>query len=388
MRSVSLVGNNDVTLLQSGAEFFPALIAAIDAAQSQVYLETYIFAADETGEEVKAALKRAASRGVNVNVITDWLGTGHAQSMRLNQEFRAERINHRIFNAWFRRGMTRTHRKICVVDRSVALLGGLNINHDLRSDDDYHLLLPAPRWDMAVQVRGPLVEHIHLEVEFQWMLLGGFHLRYRFEKFLDKWQRMQPVSKEPMLAGLVVRDNLRNRRTIERAYLKALGTARDSAMLATPYFAPGRKLRIALANAAQRGVDVTLLIGVGQFRIQDAVAHSFYPKLLKSGVKVVEYRKTQLHGKVAVVDEDWSTVGSSNWDGLSLLVNQEANIVVQDRGFTQLLREHIRRAVADGVPVRLEDYANKPWYKRMLYGAAYVFYRTVLRAIASGRYDE
>jgi cardiolipin synthase len=388
MRSVSLVGNNDVTLLHSGAEFFPALIAAIDAAQSQVYLETYIFASDETGEEVKAALKRAAARGVSVNVITDWLGTGHAQSMRLNQEFRAERINHRIFNAWFRRGMTRTHRKICVVDRSVALLGGLNINHDLRSDDNYHELLPAPRWDMAVQVRGPLVEHIHLEVEFQWMLLGGFHLRYRFEKFLDKWLRMQPGSKEPVLAGLVVRDNLRNRRTIERAYLKALGTARESAMLATPYFAPGRKLRIALANAAQRGVDVTLLIGVGQFRIQDAVAHSFYPKLLKSGVKVVEYRKTQLHGKVAVVDEEWSTVGSSNWDGLSLLVNQEANIVVQDRGFSQLLRDHIRRAVADGVPVRLQDYANKPWYKRMLYGAAYVFYRTVLRAIASGRYDE
>jgi cardiolipin synthase len=388
MRSVSLVGNNDVTLLHSGAEFFPALIAAIDAAQSQVYLETYIFASDETGEEVKAALKRAASRGVSVNVITDWLGTGHAQSVRLNQEFRAERINHRIFNAWFQRGMTRTHRKICVIDRSVALLGGLNINHDLRSDDNYHELLPAPRWDMAVQVRGPLVEHIHLEVEFQWMLLGGFHLRYRFEKFLDKWMRMQPGSKEPVLAGLVVRDNLRNRRTIERAYLKALGTARESAMLATPYFAPGRKLRIALANAAQRGVDVTLLIGVGQFRIQDAVAHSFYPKLLKSGVKVVEYRKTQLHGKVAVVDEEWSTVGSSNWDGLSLLVNQEANIVVQDRGFSQLLRDHIRRAVADGVPVRLEDYANKPWYKRMLYGAAYVFYRTVLRAIASGRYDE
>jgi cardiolipin synthase len=388
MRSVSLVGNNNVTLLHSGAEFFPALIAAIDAAQSQVYLETYIFASDETGEEVKAALKRAAARGISVNVITDWLGTGHAQSMRLNQEFRAERINHRIFNAWFRRGMTRTHRKICVVDRSVALLGGLNINHDLRSDDNYHELLPAPRWDMAVQVRGPLVEHIHLEVEFQWMLLGGFHLRYRFEKFLDKWLRMQPGSKEPVLAGLVVRDNLRNRRTIERAYLKALGTARESAMLATPYFAPGRKLRIALANAAQRGVDVTLLIGVGQFRIQDAVAHSFYPKLLKSGVKVVEYRKTQLHGKVAVVDEEWSTVGSSNWDGLSLLVNQEANIVVQDRGFSQLLRDHIRRAVADGVPVRLQDYANKPWYKRMLYGAAYVFYRTVLRAIASGRYDE
>lgn len=388
MRSVRFIGNNEVTLLHSGAEFFPALVAAIDDAQTEVFLETYIFASDETGEEVKAALKRAAARGVAVNVITDWLGTGHAQSVRLNHEFRAARVNHRIFNAWFQRGITRTHRKICVTDRRIAFLGGLNINHDLRSDDAFHVLLPAPRWDMAVRVAGPLVGHIRLEAELQWMLLGGFHLRYRWEKFRDKWLHMQPVSDEPMLAALVVRDNLRNRRTIEKAYLRALGTARESAMLATPYFAPGRKLRRALANAAQRGVDVTVLIGVGQFRIQDAVAHSFYPKLLKAGVKVVEYRKTQLHGKVAVVDEEWATVGSSNWDGLSLLVNQEANVVVKDRGFSQQLRAYVSRAVGEGVPVRLEDYADKPWYKRMLYGAAYVFYRSVLRAIASGRYDE
>ncbi|WP_236422640.1 phospholipase D-like domain-containing protein, partial [Escherichia coli] len=109
-----------------------------------------------------------------------------------------------------------------------------------------------------------------------------------------------------------------NRSTIQKAYLQALGRARHSVLLATPYFAPGRKFRKALAHAARRGVQVTLLIGVGEFKIQDAVAHSFYPKLLLDGVRVVEYRKTQLHAKVAVVDDDWATVGSSNCDGLSL----------------------------------------------------------------------
>lgn len=388
MRSVRFTANNEVTLLHSGAEFFPALIAAFDAAKVEIYLEIYIFASDETGEEVKAALKRAVARGVKVNVITDWLGTGHAQSMRLHQEFHAARVNHRIFNAWFQRGITRTHRKICVVDRRVAFLGGLNINHDLHSDDSFHVLLPAPRWDIAVRIVGPLVAHIHFEVEMQWMLLDGFNFRYRWEKFREKWVRPPAVPEAPVLASLVVRDNLRNRRTIEKAYLKALGGARQSALLVTPYFAPGRKLRHALAKAALRGVDVTMLIGAGQFRIQDAVAHSFYPKLLEAGVKVVEYRKTQLHGKVAVVDDEWATVGSSNWDGLSLLVNQEANVVIKNQGFARELRMHIERAVAEGVPVRMEDYVNKPWYKRMLYGAAYVFYRGVLRMIASGRYDE
>jgi cardiolipin synthase len=135
-------------------------------------------------------------------------------------------------------------------------------------------------------------------------------------------------------------------------------------------------------------VDVTLLLGVGQFQLQDAVAHSFYPKLLKSGVKVVEYQKTQLHGKVAVVDDEWSTVGSSNFDGLSLFVNQEANIVVKDAQFAQELRKHIRHGAVDGVPVRLEDFVGIPWYRRAWYGAAYLLYKSILRVITLGKYTE
>jgi cardiolipin synthase A/B len=388
MRSVSFTAGNDITLLHSGAEFFPALISAIDTARLEIYLETYIFASDETGDEVKAALIRAAGRGVTVNVITDWVGTGHRQCVALNQQLRQERVNHRVFNSWFRRGIACTHRKICVVDRHVAFLGGLNINDDLRDDSNPRVVLPAPRWDFATQIVGPLVARIHAEVEAQWMLLGGLNLRYRWEKFRGAWTPKSTQADAPILAALVVRDNLRNRRTIQKAYLKALGNARRSALLATPYFAPGRKLRKGLAAAARRGVDVTLLIGVGQFRIQDAVAHSFYPKLLKAGVKLVEYRKTQLHAKVAVIDDEWATVGSSNWDGLSLLINQEANVLIRDSGFAFQLREHIERGVADGVAVAREAYMNVPWTKRFWYGAASIFYRSVLRVIALGKYEE
>ncbi|WP_019142011.1 phospholipase D-like domain-containing protein [Noviherbaspirillum massiliense] len=386
MRSVSFAAHNHVKLLYCGAEFFPALIAACDAARFEICLETYIFAADETGEEVKAALKRAASRGVVVNVITDWLGTGHRQSLELNREFREARVNHRIFNAWFKRGVSRTHRKIVVVDKQLAFIGGLNINDDMRADHDHHIILPAPRWDFAVSITGPLVMAIHAEVESQWMRLGGLNLRYRWDRLLGRHSHGFAAPDGPALAALVVRDNLRNRRTIQKAHLKALGTARKSMLLANPYFAPGRKLRDGLASAAARGVDVTLLLGVGQFRIQDAVAHSFYPKLLKSGVKVVEYRKTQMHAKVAVVDDEWATVGSSNLDGLSLFVNQEANIIVRDADFSRNLRLHIEQAIREGVPVRLEDFANIPWYKRAWYGGAYLFYKGVLRIMTLGEY--
>lgn len=388
MRPVEFTVHNNITLLHRGAEYFPALIAAFDAARFEIYLETYIFALDQTGEEIKAALIRAAARGVVVNVITDWLGTGHRQSVLLHQAFRAARVNHRVFNSWFRRGMTRSHRKMCVVDGEVAFLGGLNINDDCVSDDGFDEPLPAPRWDFAVKIEGPLVTVIHRDMCAQWQLLNGLSLRYRWEQFRKRHAKHPSNECGPALAALVLRDNLRNRNTIQKTYLKALGAARKSALLANPYFAPGRKLRDGLAAAARRGIDVTLLIGVGQFRMQDAVARSFYPKLLKSGVKVVEYRKTQLHGKVAVIDDEWATVGSSNWDGFSLLINQEANVVIKDRAFAQSLRQHIEEAVADSAAVRLEDYANIPWYERAWYGAAYLLYKGILRIITMGKYTE
>jgi cardiolipin synthase len=187
-----------------------------------------------------------------------------------------------------------------------------------------------------------------------------------------------------MEAAFVVRDNFRNRRTIQRAYLLALGRARTSVLLANPYFAPGRKFREALAQAAQRGVKVTLLIGVGEFKLQDAVAHSFYPKLLDCGIKVVEYRKTQLHAKVAVIDDDWSTVGSSNCDGLSLFLNQEANVVVRDPAFAQSMRRHIENGIADGIEIERDHFKHVGRFQRLGYETAYFLYRVTMRIFTIG----
>jgi len=386
MRAVSFIPDNRVALLHCGAEFFPALLAAIDGAASEIYLETYIFGTDAIATEVKAALGRAAARGVAVNVVTDWIGTGRTRTELLGQEFARDGIGYRVFNPWFRRGIARSHRKLCVVDQRLAFVGGINIIDDLQADDDSRQTLPLPRWDFAVQIEGPLVDAIHLEVEAQWFRLGNLKLRQRWELFRDARTQLVPAGEQPILAALLVRDNLRNRRTIQRAYLHALGHARKKVVFANPYFAPGRKLRRALEQAAARGVDVTLLLGVGQFKLQDAVARSFYPKLLKSGVKLVEYRKTQLHAKVAVVDDNWATIGSSNYDGLSLFVNQEANVVIRDPEFSNDLRARIERGIADGVAVDFADYAHIRWYKRVWYGFAFLVYETLIRVVTWSKY--
>lgn len=378
---------NHLQLLHRGEEFFPALISACDAATDEIFLETYIFAIDPTGDRVKAALLRAAARGVLVQVMVDWLGTGSATVARLQSEFEAGGVRFAAFNPWFRRGVARTHRKIVVIDRRIAFLGGLNINDDLLSDDDSRTPLPAPRWDFAVSIVGPLVDAIQAEVLDQWLRLAPRPLRTRIENLRGYMARARPLrAVQVQEAALVVRDNLRNRRAIQRAMLHALGRASRSALLVTPYFAPGRKLRKAMVIAAQRGIDVTLLIGVGQFAMQDAVAQSFYPRLVRAGVRIVEYRRTQLHGKVAVIDDDWATVGSSNFDGLSLFVNHEANIIVRDREFTTALRDYILRGVAEGVTISVADVERLSWPRRAWNRFAYGLYRAVLQVLTLGSY--
>jgi cardiolipin synthase len=386
MRNVNYIADNDIQLLYCGTEFFPAMLAAIDAAQYDIFFETYIFADDETGAAVLDALIRAARRGVVVRMITDWFGTGNSRIKLMNAALEGTGVQHRVFNPWFRRGVTRTHRKICVVDRAIAFVGGINVNDDMFCDYDHSIPLSAPRWDFAVQVRGPLVADIHKEAGAHWSRLGKLGLFRRVSLLKDERVIAKTVAAYPVLAGFVVRDNIRNRTTIQRAYLHALGHARKSVLLANPYFAPGRKFRHALARAAQRGVDVTLVIGVGEIWLQDAVAHSFYPKLLDAGVKVVEYHKTQLHAKVAVIDDEWATVGSSNVDGLSLFLNQEANVVVKDARFALSLRQYIEQAVADGVAIHQADFAHVSRVRRIGYEVAFVCYKLIMRIFAVDKY--
>ena len=386
MRKLNFVPGNKVSLLHCGADYFSKMLAEIDLAAQEIYLETYIFGNDGTSTQIKMALCRAAERGVKVRVIIDWVGTGDQYSNVLVKEFTLAGVECRRFNPWFKRGLVRTHRKICVIDNRVALVGGLNIIDDLISDDGYRTVLQLPRWDFAVHIEGRLVEHIFLEIKTQWLRLGKMNLLTRFKLIRNLRHQLRSGGPQATQAALVVRDNLRNRATIQRAYLQALGIAKKRAILATPYFAPGGKFRRALISAANRGVDVTLLIGVGQFKLQDAVTNSFYPKLFAHGIKIVEYQKTQLHAKVAVIDHDWATVGSSNFDGLSLFVNQEANIVIRNKAFAETLTTYLELGIADGRLVDPKEYANQAWYRRIWYGIAYFVYRSLMRIATLGSY--
>ncbi|VVD78868.1 cardiolipin synthetase [Pandoraea eparura] len=376
--------DNDLTLLYLGQRYFTALVAAIDRATREVVLETYIFEADAAGQQVADALNRAALRGVAVRVILDGIGT--SRRLPFLADWRESGVMHRIYNPrlFGKFGFSRTHRKLAVIDHAVAFVGGINIIDDdnagggARMDD--------PRWDFAVQCCGPVVAEISIAFHIQWLRLAPGYLGTPF-RHRRRGQRGRMHAPYAGQAAFVARDNLHNRRSVEKAYLMALGRARHEVWLANPYFVPGRRLRRALTQAAKRGVAVHLLIGRNEFRLLDTAVPWLYAKLLDAGVRIGEYDVRQLHGKVAVVDDVWATVGSSNLDALSLFLNHEANVVVLDDPLVIELRDHIRQAFAEARLIDPARYGERSRWRRFRQWAAYRLYRLVMRLLTRGKYD-
>lgn len=401
------VGGNQIELLRGGDQLFPRMHAAIARAHREIWLATYIFHHDETSLALVEALLAADRRGVRVRLVVDGFGSG--ASIRVLQErFAGSGVAFAVFRPmdrwwrWFQPGqLRRLHQKLCVVDGEQAFVGGINIIDD--RIDLHHGRTELPRLDFAVQVSGGLVDLVAQSVRSIWSrawlgrdfddaLLDYVPLRRRFGLWLTQlWRGPQrlaepPSRLRPVSAAFVLRDNLRRRRTIEHAYTDAIRGARASVDLVCPYFYPGQRIRQALRKAADRGVRVRLLLqGKLDYRIAGWAAEALYADLLGHGVEIYEYTPAFLHAKVAVVDGQWATVGSSNIDPLSLLVNLEANVVVEDAGFAARLADEIETAIA--VSSRVGEHGGTG-LRAMLHRAvvawfAYVFLRV---AGAAGRY--
>jgi len=381
-------------LLDGGKSYFPALVAAIDASQFEVRLETYIFDFDASGTPVAQALERAAQRGVAVYVVMDGIGTAEVPK-NWAERWTQSGVQWRQFSPLGRLGLLipgrwrRMHRKLCVVDGRVAFCGGINILDDYR--DPNYGALEFPRFDFAVRVTGPLVADIHdATVQFWARLQATRQLReLHFHKAAQTIATALQVSAHgqtvfeasnfsaaahvAVRAGLVLRDNLRNRTRIERAYRKAIAEARHEVVIANAYFLPGAKLRRALINAAQRGVRVQLLLqGRYEYFMQYHAVRPLYGALLDAGVEIYEYQRGFLHAKVAVVDGHWATVGSSNLDPLSLQLAREANVVVDNAPFALDLQVRLMATIQQfGLRVQPKLYASRPWGQRVLDQLAY-----------------
>ncbi len=371
-------GGHRVQLLRGGDALFPAIIEALLQARKEVWLATYIFHTDAAARLIADALIATAARGVQVRVLIDGFGSNGSID-KLRGWFAGSGVELEIFRplerwwAWLQPGqLRRLHQKLCAVDGEIAFVGGINViddRHDLN-----HGWTPEARLDFAVQLQGPVAADVQQAAQALWtraklgrgwreevsllvrsaepvartmQLLRDLRTRTSGGGELDGRDLAAVPALSPALAALVVRDNLRRRRSIERAYVEAIARARQRIDIACPYFYPGRLFRRALRRAAERGVRVRLLMqGKVDYRFAGLAARVLYAEMLSRGIRIFEYTPAFLHAKVAIVDQGWATVGSSNIDPLSLLLNLEANVVVADHRFVADLAQEFEVAFA------------------------------------------
>ena len=265
------------------------------------------------------------------------------------------------------------HRKIAVVDREVAFVGGINIVEDREVTGDM-----VSRYDYAVAVEGPLVDVIRLSAQRLWSMVAWSSFRKGTVRC-----GMLPVSTftgGSISAAFLVRDNFRHRRDIEAAYMRAIKRAGSEIILAHAYFLPGLEFRHALIHAARRGVRVVLLLqGKMEYLLQHYASRALYGNFLDAGIEIYEYRQNFLHAKVAVIDGHWATVGSSNIDPFSLLLAREANVVVDDEAFGASLVHSLKKTVqTDGRQILADDWKQQPAGLRFVSWLSYGLLRLMM----------
>ena len=396
-RVADFAKDHRVHLLQGAQELFPALIEAMDAALSDIQFETYIFDFTGAGAQVAEALIRAAQRGVRTHLVVDGVGTGPLPKT-WQQRMKSAGVQVRVYSPLGPLGLLlphrwrRLHRKLCVVDGLVGFCGGINVLDDLY--DPNYGDLDAPRFDFAVQATGSLAAQASRTMELLWWRMQAVRdvrlnrlpqaVRDLRAASATRHASQQDPEARGMRAALVLRDNVRNRSRIEKAYRRAIGAARHDIIIANAYFMPGGKLRRALILAAKRGVRVQLLLqGRYEYFMQYHAARPVYGALLAAGVEIHEYEPSFLHAKVAVIDahgdKPWATVGSSNLDPLSLLLAREANVVVQDAAFAIDLRQRLVHAMQHaGRRMDPARYAGRPLRQRVLDRVAFGLMRLAL----------
>jgi cardiolipin synthase len=358
---------NQIQLLINGEEFYPRAFECIRTAREEVLLETFIIMEDKVGLELQQVLIEAARRGVRVVLVVDGYGTAD-----LGNEYVAamtrEGIKVHVFDPSPRRlGMRtnlfrRLHRKIVVVDAEHAFVGGINYSADHLGDFG-----EMAKQDYAVEVTGPIVRDLHRST-----------LRFLHPVLTEP----SPVQASSAPVGdvrimLLERDNNRHTTDIEEQYLAAFRTAKERLMVANAYFFPSYRVLRELRNAARRGVKVTLVLqGQPDMLWAQGFSRLLYNYLLRDGVTIYEYCQRPLHGKVALVDREWSTVGSSNLDPLSLALNLEANLFISDRAFNQQLHDHLQQLSAEHCErIQLERILRGYWWRAPLVFLCFHFIR-------------
>ncbi|MCP1676460.1 cardiolipin synthase [Natronocella acetinitrilica] len=349
---------NDIELLRDGKAIYAAMLGAINAAEHSITFETYEFWGEDSAGRLASALADAAERGVAVHAVLDFIGSAQADTDKFDRMTDAgvELIRWRE-PSWYdlARFNHRTHRKLLVKDGHTGFIGGANVADNWLPGNDR----TAYR-DNHFRVRGPVVGNMQAAFAETWIDASG-------ELLLGDayYPALEPAGD---LAVQVVNSSPREgRHRVRKMLLYAIAAAEERITIGTAYFYPDADFLDALTAAAERGVDVRILVpgdSIDQGFVRHASVNRWGP-MLEAGVSLYEYQPSMYHSKLMSVDDRWATIGSTNLDNRSFRINDEANLNIYDDAFALMIRELVESDIADAAHYDLERWQQRPWRKRL-----------------------
>src|SRR5688572_24906381 len=363
---------------RGGNEFFDEMVNLVLSAEKSVQLQIYLIDPDDTGNMVLDALKKAAQRGVEVSLVVDDFGADKLTDLHAAELEAAgvlfKRFEPYIASAKYYVGR-RMHHKILVVDEKTAIVGGMNIADRYRGTDQF------PPWlDYAVKVEGPICMELAIACRRI--------LERQFKPAAPKWPRLFAKGRflDPNEVWVRIRKNdfLRNRGEITLSYNKAARLSTQTITIVGGYFLPGHRYRRILANASERGVQIRIIMT----RFSDVLVVKYasdylYGWLMRHNIRIFESKERMVHGKVAIVDETWATVGSYNQNHLSAYLSIELNLDIVNHQFAKSFHEHLLNVIdKECVEVTSESYyRNASVFSKLRRWVSYQLVRLSLRVL-------
>lgn len=355
---VPFTEHNTVKLLQSGQETFQAILDAISTAKKIICVEFYILKDDTTGRKFAELLKEKSRQGVKIYLLYDHFGS-FLTSARFWSELKKEgimvRVSHPFRFSSFRSYLYRDHKKLLIIDGERAFTGGFNIA------DEYHGYFKKRKnvWrDTGIYIEGPIASALLCIFNRSWKTWKGELIEIQ----------ATPPTKIPGVPVIPVFANSnRARRRMRRLLLYSIRNAKESIYLTTAYFIPSRKILRALLNAAERGVNLQLLLpGKTDVISVYYAGRSYFRRLLIAGAKIYEYQDAVLHAKTSVFDQRFSIVGSANLDLQSLRRNEESNVGIFDMDFSNKMIHVFQNDLQNSVRIDADEWDQRPTHQKFL----------------------
>jgi cardiolipin synthase A/B len=364
---------NKVELIRGGKPYFDRLLQIINSAQESIHLQTYIYNNDETGKRVANALKAAVKRNVKVYLLAD----GYA-SRGISKQFiidlKEAGVYFRFFNPLFKSQYfyfgRRMHHKVTVVDTRYAMVGGVNIS------DRYNDMPEIPAWlDFALYLEGGAAKELCV---LCWKSWKNYPPAMGLTPCEEKEIQFNIESSELSQVAMVRNDWVRRKNEISATYVNMLRNSKSHIIILCSYFLPGRVIRRQLRFAVSRGVKIKVITaGVSDVKLAKYAERYWYSWMLRNRIELYEYQPTVLHGKIAVCDSQWMTIGSYNINDISAYASIELNMNVRNENFAKETEQTLLQiAEKDCVKVTTEYYKHsKNIIKQFVRWLSYQFFR-------------